>query len=58
MKACSVKFIIVIKNHKIEWLPPIQIKLQKELRKLTNIWKITVVVLNREQALSYHLIVE
>lgn len=52
----QVRFILVIPHHKRDWLSPIRDELRKQLRKITRIWNIDVVVMNEEIAREYHLI--
>lgn len=52
----QVRFILVIPHHKKDWLSPIRDELRKQLRKITRIWNIDVVVMNEEIARKYHLI--
>ena len=55
----KVKFVLVIKNHQMAWLPPVQDALTKALRSTVKIWGLgsdSVIVLNEERARHYHLI--
>lgn len=55
----KVKFVLVIKNHEMAWLPPVQDALTKALRSTVKIWGLgsdSVIVLNEERARHYHLI--
>lgn len=52
----ELKFILVIKNAKIEWLPGPQSILENKLRALCKIWGAKVVVLNEELAAQHHFI--
>lgn len=54
----DIKFVLVIHGHKKEWLPPLREALMKKMREYLKIWKSTVVVLNDEMAMNYHLISE
>lgn len=55
----SFKFILVIKGHKEEWLPPIKDALAQKLKVFCKIWNLKpdpVVVLNHEWAIHFQLI--
>lgn len=56
LSQCRVLFVLVISNHELEWLPPVRDALAVQLRKLIGLWKIQVIALNREIALSRKLI--
>jgi hypothetical protein len=54
LSALSFQFVLVIKPHQAAWLPPLQAKIQNELRKLNKTFKLSsnyVVVLNEEMAI-------
>ncbi|ONI39514.1 hypothetical protein AN639_01590 [Candidatus Epulonipiscium fishelsonii] len=55
-KNYRIKFYIVIKNHKEEWLSPIKNALEVELLEYRKIWNIDINVLNEELAIKYKLI--
>ncbi|AQS05036.1 hypothetical protein [Clostridium beijerinckii] len=52
----NFKFILVIKNHKEEWLVPILNALKRNLAYHNTIWKSDVIVVNEEIAKKYNLI--
>ena len=52
----KLKFILVIKNHQIEWLIPISDALKKNLSYHSTIWKSEIVVMNEEIAKKYELV--
>ena len=52
----QIKFVLVIRGHKKEWLAPLREALMKNMSAYLKIWKSTVVVLNDEMAKRYHLI--
>lgn len=43
-----IKFVLVIKDHRAEWLPPLQDYLKKVFHPLTNIWALSSVVVFNE----------
>lgn len=49
-------FVLVIKGHKIEWLPPVKVALEKALIAHGKIWNSRIVVLNDELAKQYKLV--
>ena len=51
------KFILVIKNHKIEWLAPLSEALKRQLIVHNTIWKSEVIVINEDMAREYKLII-
>ncbi len=53
---CGIKCIVVLSQHKKEWLPPIRDALTWQLRKMLRIWKAEVIALNRDMARSYGLV--
>ncbi|HBK28121.1 MAG TPA: hypothetical protein DDY92_06225 [Dialister sp.] len=55
--APKIHFILIIQKHEKAWSSSLQDCLAKEMRSLLKIWKASVIVLNKEQALDYHLIV-
>lgn len=57
-KAASskIKFILVIPEHKIAWLAPINEALKKHLKKIIHVWNIDVAVMNKELAKENNLI--
>lgn len=52
----KLKFIIVIKDHDIEWLLPISDALKKKLSYHNTIWKSEVIVMNDKIANRYNLV--
>ena len=52
----EIRFVLVIKNAKKEWLPPLQEKLQKQLSHCNRIWKADTFVINEEMALEKGLV--
>lgn len=52
----EIRFILVIKNAKKEYLPPLQEKLQKQLSHCNRIWKANTLVINEEIALKKGLV--
>lgn len=52
----KLKFILVIKNHEIDWLMPISEALKKNLSYHNTIWKSEIVVINEEIAKKHQLI--
>lgn len=52
----KLKFIIVIKDHDIEWLLPISDALKKKLSYHNTIWKSEVIVMNDQIANRYNLV--
>jgi hypothetical protein len=52
----EVAALLVINNHKKEWLSPIKDALTRKLKRIMKTWKIQVAVLNQEMATKYHLI--
>ncbi len=56
LKNYNLKFYLVIKGHKDEWLPPIKNALERELLEYRKIWKIDVNVLNEKLAIRHKLI--
>lgn len=58
IKTLDIRFILVIKKAKKDWLPPLQDMLNKALRPTLKLWGISsqaVVVLNEEMARQYKL---
>lgn len=54
----EIRLILVIKNAKEAWIPPLQDLLRKEFRAEMNIWKIPdFIVLNEEKARKKHFII-
>ena len=54
----SIVFVLVIKNHEIEWCKPIYAKLVETLPLyLKKIWKPHVIVMNHEIAMKWNLVV-
>ena len=51
------KFILVIKNHKKEWLAPLSEALKRQLIVHNTIWKSEVIVINEDMAREYKLII-
>ena len=56
MQIMPIKFVLVIPNHKLDWLAPIQNELKKQLNKTTTMWNISVAVMNEELAKEYGMI--
>ena len=54
----KLKFVLVIKNAKIEWLAGPQAILENKLKSLCKIWNAEVVVLNEMLAKQHHLAME
>lgn len=52
------KFILIIKGHKIEWLPPLKDAFTKELIAHNKIWNSKVIMMNEEIAKEYNLVKE
>lgn len=60
-KETEIVFILVIKNHKKEWLGEVKDAIEMSVRRihrLNKIWKCRVLVLNEEMALRNNLMVE
>lgn len=51
----NFKFILIIKNHEIEWLSPIKDAINKKLLDHTQIWKSNIVLLNETLAKEYNI---
>jgi len=49
------KFILIIKDHAIEWLPPLQLAIQKKILPHLKIWDGTVLLMNEDLAKQYRL---
>ncbi len=56
MAECGIKFIVVLSQHKKEWLPPIRDALTVQLRKMLRIWRAEIIALNRDMAHTYGLV--
>lgn len=54
----ELKFCLVIKNAKIEWLAGPMAELNARLFKIRKIWRVQIVVLNEELAKERKLIAE
>jgi hypothetical protein len=53
----SIKFILVIRDHKLDWCRPVKMKIEQTLPQyLKNIWKPDVFVINQDTAKKYKLI--
>lgn len=52
----KLRFILVIKNHKVEWLMPILDALKKNLAYHNIIWKSDIIVINEKLAKEYGLV--
>ncbi|MDO4266288.1 MAG: hypothetical protein Q4C63_07520 [Eubacteriales bacterium] len=53
----SIRCILVIKGHEIEWLPPIQVALNRKMISISSIWNFEIAVMNDSMAeKSYKLI--
>ncbi len=52
----TIKFLLIIKGHKIEWLPAIHEELERKLYCHNKIWKIDIAVLNDELAIRHKLV--
>lgn len=57
-KDAVFKFILIIKGHRMEWLPPLQDAFSKNLLYHRKIWGSHVVVMNEELAKDYRLVKE
>lgn len=55
--APKIRFVLIVQKHEKAWSASLQDCLAKEMRSLLKIWKASVIVLNKEQALDYHLII-
>lgn len=53
----NFKFILIIKNHEIEWLSPIKDAINKKLLDHTQIWKSNIVLLNETLAKEYNIVI-
>ena len=56
IKTLPMKFILIIPNHRPEWLAPIQNELKRCLYKTTAMWNIDVAVMNENFAKEYGMI--
>lgn len=56
MAECAIKLILVLSQHKKEWLPPVRDALSTRLRKILRIWKAEIIALNRDMAHAYGLV--
>lgn len=56
IKTLPIKFILVIPNHRPEWLAPIQNALKQRLYKTTAMWNVGVAVMNEDLAKEYGMI--
>lgn len=52
----SIKFLLVIKGHKIDWLPPICDALNRKMISYESIWNFEIAVINDDMALKRRLI--
>lgn len=52
----SIKFILIIKGHEMDWLPPIHEALTKKMIPISAIWNSDVAVINDAMAVKYKLI--
>lgn len=52
----NIKFLLIIKGHNIEWLPPIQEALIRKMMSYSSIWKFQIAVINDKMAVSKGLI--
>ena len=52
----AIKFVLVIKGHQIEWLPPVQEALNRKMIGYSSIWNTQITVINDEMAARYGLI--
>lgn len=50
MEKPNIRFILIIKRHKLDWCGPLQDALNQQLQKLNTIWNTTAIVLNEEFA--------
>lgn len=50
------KFILIIKGHNIEWLPPLNDALEKQLLYHQKIWKTSIILMNEDLAKEYRLV--
>ncbi len=58
---CKFTFILVIKNHKIEWCMKVKEALETALNqyiRIKKIWKCEVLVLNEQQAVQHKLVTD
>ena len=51
----SIKFILVIKGHEIDWLPPIAEALNRKMKPILSIWNSQVAVFNDKMTKRYGL---
>lgn len=56
MAKCAIKLILVLSQHKKEWLPPVRDALSARLRRILRIWKAEIIALNRDMAHAYGLV--
>jgi len=54
--SAGIKFVLVIPEHRLEWLAPLSDALKRRLRKTIHMWNIDVAVINGELARQYRLI--
>lgn len=52
----AIKFLLVIKGHQLEWLPPIREALNQKLISYGSIWNFEIAVINDDMALKHRLI--
>lgn len=51
----SIKFILVIKGHEIDWLPPIAEALNRKMKPILSIWNSQIAVFNDKMTKRYGL---
>lgn len=57
LRKINFKFILVIKDHKEEWLIPLSEAIKKKLIYHNRIWKSDIIVINEKLAKQYNLVV-
>jgi len=52
-----LKFVLVIRNHQIEWCYPVQLAIEQALPvHIKKIWKPEILVINQEEAQKYNMV--
>ena len=52
----KIVFVLVINGHSIDWLPPLQVALERRLQAYSSIWDVNVAVLNDSLDQERHLV--
>ncbi len=58
LETAKLKFILIIKGHKIEWLQPLKDAFDRIMIDYNKIWKSSVIIMNDEIAKEFKLIKE